>query len=137
MGWYIWELMGSQGHWGRVHGVVYPDGTVRDPAIAAAVLGFFRNRGPSAIPAVVDQEKRVTRAITEARQWLERTDARLSDGFSLAETLANFLEAGELVPMKDLPSRKVEELRQGPPNVAPLKVIMRKWIDVLDPELRR
>jgi len=32
VGWYIWELMAT-GNWGTVHGVFYPDGTVRDPAI--------------------------------------------------------------------------------------------------------
>ena len=44
VGWYIWELM-ITGNWGTVHGVFYPDGTVRDPSIVAALLGFFRNRG--------------------------------------------------------------------------------------------
>ena len=33
VGWYIWELM-ITGNWGTVHGVFYPDGTVRDPSIA-------------------------------------------------------------------------------------------------------
>ena len=45
VGWYIWELM-ITGQWGTVHGVLYADGTVRDPSIAAALMGFFRNRGP-------------------------------------------------------------------------------------------
>ncbi len=41
MGWYMWELMITK-RWGNVHGVFYPDGTVRDPSIAAAMLpGFF------------------------------------------------------------------------------------------------
>jgi hypothetical protein len=43
VGWYLWELMITQ-YWGDIHGVFYPDGTVRDPSIAAAVRGFFRNR---------------------------------------------------------------------------------------------
>ena len=33
------------GYWGPVHGVFYPDGTVRDPSTVAALLGMFRNRG--------------------------------------------------------------------------------------------
>jgi hypothetical protein len=37
VGWYIWELM-ITGNWGTVHGVFYPDGTVRDPSIVAALL---------------------------------------------------------------------------------------------------
>ena len=43
VGWYIWELMITK-RWGNVHGVFYPDGTVRDPSIPAAMLGMFRNR---------------------------------------------------------------------------------------------
>jgi hypothetical protein len=42
-GWYIFNLMIS-GYWGEVHGRFYPDGTIRDPAIIAAVMGFCRNR---------------------------------------------------------------------------------------------
>src|SRR5262249_1692041 len=42
MGFYIWELMIAK-NWGDVQGLFYPDGTVRDPVIAAAVMGIFRN----------------------------------------------------------------------------------------------
>jgi hypothetical protein len=48
VGWYIWELMITK-RWGDVHGVFYPDGTVRDPAIPAAMFGLFRNRSDNAI----------------------------------------------------------------------------------------
>jgi len=41
-GWYLFNLMIS-GYWGEVHGLFYPDGTIRDPAIIAAVMGFYRN----------------------------------------------------------------------------------------------
>ena len=34
VGWYIWELM-ITARWGTVHGVFYPDGTVRDPSISS------------------------------------------------------------------------------------------------------
>src|SRR5271163_1533322 len=43
MGWYLWELTIVH-EWGDVHGVFYPDGTVRDPSIVAAIMGFYRNR---------------------------------------------------------------------------------------------
>ena len=49
VGWYLFELMISGNYWSRVHGVVYPDGSVRDPSIAAAIMGFFRNRGEDMI----------------------------------------------------------------------------------------
>lgn len=45
VGWYLFELMIGKDMWSRVHGVVYPDGTVRDPSIVSAIYGFFRNRG--------------------------------------------------------------------------------------------
>jgi hypothetical protein len=44
IGWYLFELMIGVDGWNRVHGVVYPNGTVRDPAIVSAIYGFHRNR---------------------------------------------------------------------------------------------
>jgi hypothetical protein len=61
MGWYLWELTITH-EWGDVHGVFYPDGTVRDPSIAAAILGFFRNRGPNVVLEDLDRERWVARA---------------------------------------------------------------------------
>ena len=60
VGWYIWELM-ITGNWGTVHGVFYPDGTVRDPSIVAALFGFFRNRGENVVEDVPDRENHVTK----------------------------------------------------------------------------
>jgi len=42
-GWYLFNLT-IQGYWGEIHGLFYPDGTIRAPAIIAAVMGFYRNR---------------------------------------------------------------------------------------------
>jgi hypothetical protein len=36
----MWELIITH-PCGRAHGIFYPDGTVRDPSIVAAVLGFL------------------------------------------------------------------------------------------------
>ena len=74
VGWYIWELMITPA-WGDVHGVFYPDGTVRDPSIAAAVLGLFRNRGPNVVLENPDREGAVTRAVASGKQWLAQPDA--------------------------------------------------------------
>ena len=46
-GTYIWELMIGKS-WGDAQGVFYPDSTVRDPVIAAAIMGIFRNEGTTA-----------------------------------------------------------------------------------------
>jgi hypothetical protein len=43
-GWYVFELT-IEGYWSEIHGLVYPDGTIRDPSIIAALFGFYRNRG--------------------------------------------------------------------------------------------
>jgi len=70
VGWYIWELMITQ-RWGNVHGVFYTDGTVRDPAIPTAILGFFRNRGETVALEDPDREQWVTRKVAaDGRQAL-------------------------------------------------------------------
>ena len=46
--WYVFNLM-IEGYWNDVHGIFYEDGTVRDPAIAAAIVGCFRNRDLNAL----------------------------------------------------------------------------------------
>src|SRR5258708_37241906 len=69
MGWYLWELTITH-EWGDVHGVFYPDSTVRDPSIVAAILGFFRNRGANVVLEDPDRERWVARAVTGGRNWL-------------------------------------------------------------------
>jgi hypothetical protein len=97
MGWYIWELMIVRKGWGTIHGVFYEDGTARDPSILAAILGFFRNRGPDILPAVVDQDGYLTRVVADGKKWIAKPNASWEEGFNLAETAANLLEAGELI----------------------------------------
>lgn len=133
MGWYIWELMIVRNGWGTVHGVFYEDGTVRDPSIAAAILGFFRNRNQDILPAQADREGRITRVIEEGNAWLEQTDASWATGLDLAETAAHLLEAGELIPMREPPTRDVYLLRQGQPDLPALRELIRKYIDRLEP----
>ena len=134
MGWYIWELMVT-GQWGTVHGVFYQDGTVRDPSIAAAVLGFFRKRGPDIVPAVLDREGHVKRIVAESRAWLAQPDSKWEDGLHHAEEAANLLEAGELVPMRELPTREVSLLRDGPIDFPALRALLQRYIDILEPHI--
>ncbi len=131
VGWYIWELM-ITGQWGTVHGVLYADGTVRDPAIAAALLGFFRNRGPDVVPEVPDWEGRVTRAVADAKRWLANPDADWTAGLNLAERSANLLEAAQLIAMHDLPTRQVDLLRMGQPDMAKLRTLVQKFTGILE-----
>jgi hypothetical protein len=122
--------------WGTVHGVFYEDGTVRDPAIAAAVLGFFRNRSENAMPAIADNEGRITRVITNGREWLAREDAPWDEGLNLAETAANLLEAGELTAMRDPPTRRVGLMRKGQPDLPALRTLMAEYLQMLEPYRR-
>ncbi len=132
VGWYIWELM-ITGNWGTVHGVFYPDGTVRDPSIAAALLGFFRNRGPNVVAEVPDRENHVTEAVAKNKNWLADASPDWESGLDLAEISANLLEAAQLVPMHDLPSRQVELLRGGAPDITALRTMLEKFTALLEP----
>ncbi len=139
MGWYMWELMITH-QWGRVHGIFYPDGTVRDPSIVASVLGFFRNRGREVLPEVADAEGRVTQTVAEGKAWLASPNPSWEEGLDIAERAANLLEAAQLVPMYDPPTRNVELLRRGrmpnttaPPNFAALRPMLQKYIELLEP----
>ncbi len=132
MGWYIWELMIAQ-HWGDVHGVFYPDGSVRDPAIPAAILGFFRDRGPNIVLENTDREGWVMRAVDEGSKWLNDPAPDWNKGLDIAETEANLLEAAQLVAMRELPTRCVATLRSGKPDLPALQSTIRKYIAILEP----
>lgn len=132
MGWYIWELMITQ-YWGDVHGVFYPNGTVRDPSIPAAILGIFRNAGPGVVLENPDREGWVTRAVTDGKKWLDEPEPNWNKGLDIAETEANLLEAAQLVAMRDPPTRTVEALRAGGSDVPALQAAIRKFIAVLEP----
>ena len=119
-GWYLFELMIGKDMWSRVHGVVYPDGTIRDPSIVSAISGFFRNRGESAVRSDVNQEDYVRRACILAQRTLHA--ARQNQGFDhsndvenlleACEYIANLLEAGELVPMAYPPTARIASYRR-------------------------
>jgi len=132
VGWYIWELM-ITGNWGTVHGVFYPDGTVRDPSIVAALLGFFRNRGQNVVEDVPDRENHLTEAVTKNKTWLADPNPDWEAGLDMAEVSANLLEAAQLSPMHILPSRQVILLRNGQPDIPALRSILRKFTSLLEP----
>ncbi len=132
VGWYIWELM-ITGNWGTVHGVFYPDGTVRDPSIAAALMGFFRNRGPNVVEDVPDRENHLTEEVEKNKAWLIDSDPAWDGGLDLAEVSANLLEAAQLAPIHDPPSRQVALLRKGPPNLPALRSMLQRFTSLLAP----
>jgi hypothetical protein len=122
-GWYLFNLM-IQGYWGEVHGLFYPDGTIRDPAIIAAVMGFYRNRDLNTmirpVPNREGHAEKALKAIQEAlgddpNTFLHTTQStdKLLDA---AEYAANLLESAEMVPMIVPPSAQIQYWRQQPPE---------------------
>jgi hypothetical protein len=132
VGFYIWELMVTRS-WGTVHGVFHPDGTIRDPAIVAALLGMFRNRAADVMEAVPDREDFVTRAVAGNKKWLADPNATWDAGLDLAEISANLLEAGQLVAMYDPPTRRVDLLRRGAPDLPSLRALIGTLTGALEP----
>ena len=133
VGWYIWELMIVRKGWGIVHGVFYEDGTIRDPSIAAAIMGYFRKRTDDILPSIPDKEGWVTKVIDQSDAWLKDTKATWKNGLDIAETAANLLEAGELTAMRIPPTQEVEILRKGEENIKALKVLIIRFKNQLEP----
>jgi hypothetical protein len=122
-GWYLFNLI-IQGYWGEIHGLFYPDGTIRDPAIIAAVMGFYRNRDVNAIikpvPNREGHAERALRAIqtalkdeTDSFRHTKTSTDRILDA---AESAANLLEAAEMVPMFLPPTAQIRYWREQPPE---------------------
>jgi hypothetical protein len=133
VGWYIWELMIVRKGWGPVHGVFYEDGSVRDPSIAAAIMGFFRKRTADILPAVPDREGWVSKVIVQSEKWLNDPDKNWKNGLDIAETAAHLLESAEIASMRIPPTWEVEMLRQGEVNLTALKELITKFKDQLKP----
>jgi hypothetical protein len=133
VGWYIWELMIVREGWGKVHGVFYEDGTVRDPSIAAAIMGFFRNRSENILPCLPDLEGLVTKMTDSCDIWLNDPLRTWEKGLDIAETCAYLLEAGELTPMRIPPSQKVYSLRRGKVDLPALKDLIINFKNQLEP----
>ena len=141
VGWYLFELMIGSDMWNRVHGVVYPDGTVRDPSIVAAIGGFFRNRGLEALRPDVNQEDYVERALFYAERALRETRRPVGGGdpsadaeklLEACEFAANLLETGELVPMDAPPTARIEAYRrQEHPDCGVIRDFLTELIETL------
>jgi hypothetical protein len=132
MGWFIWELMIAH-YWGNVHGVMYANGTIRDPSIVAAIFGFFRNRGRGIVMEESDREGITSGVLDDARKWLANPNPDYFDGMVIAETEANTLEAAQLVGMRDLPTRRVDLLRAQPQNFGVLRELIKQFSAELAP----
>ena len=95
IGWYLFELM-MHGYWGDVHGVVYPDGTVRDPSIVAAIHGFYRKRDKqTSITPDPNKEGYAYRAVKMMEEALKQKTAVFKNKKSSTNYI---LEAANTVP---------------------------------------
>jgi hypothetical protein len=120
-GWYVFELM-VQGYWSEVHGLVYPDGTVRDPSIIAALFGFYRNRDlNTSVKPSPNREGHANRALQAIEAALKDDPSVFSHSktstdkiLDAAEYAANLLEAAEMVPMYEPPTAKIKFWREQP-----------------------
>ena len=113
VGWYIWELM------------VTP--------IAAAILGFFRNRGDSYVEDVPDRENHLTEAVAADKAWLANPTPDWQAGLNLAEVSANILEAAQLAPMHNPPTRQIDLMRKAQPDFPALRATLEKFVALLEP----
>ncbi|MBR5065566.1 MAG: hypothetical protein IKX09_04880, partial [Oscillospiraceae bacterium] len=121
IGFYLFNLV-SHGFWGDIHGLVYDDGTIRDPSVIAALFGFFRNRTTGRILANANKEGHAYKAVKAVEDALrvEPTTLFMSkpkttdDILDAAEYCVNILEACEMVPMWDAPSARIEIWRSMP-----------------------
>lgn len=119
VGWYLFNLV-INGFWGDIHGLVYPDGTIRDPAVIAALFGFFRNRSEERIKANPNKEGHAYRAIAKVEEALRvepttlfMSKPKTSDEIlEVAEYCINILESCELVPMWNSLSAQLEDYRR-------------------------
>ncbi|HEY4077991.1 MAG TPA: hypothetical protein VGM26_13760 [Rhizomicrobium sp.] len=132
IGFYAFELMVTK-FWGDIHGVFYPDGTVRDPAIPMALMGVFRKTDADFRLESPDRESWVTRAVTRGKEWLANPNPDWNKGLETAELAANMLQGNQLIAMREPPVRTVAILRAGAPDMAALKNIMRQYVAALEP----
>lgn len=119
--WYVFNLM-IEGYWNDVHGIFYSDGTVRDPAIAAAMIGCFRNRDiETLIPEKPNREQFASKALEKLSKLLldSHPDAfsyhqiRADDLLEVCEEIANLLECGQLTAMQIPPTARIEAWRKS------------------------
>ena len=131
MGWTIWELMVVRQGWGTVHGVFYEDGTVRDPAIPAAILGYFRNR-ENPMPYFPDREDKIGSFLSRTDQWKKEGSKDFETGIHIAEVGANMLESAMLAPMYEAPLWEVAQVRKNK-DLDGLKTLLDKYYRMLRP----
>ncbi len=118
VGWYVFNLV-IGGYWGAIHGLVYPDGTIRDPGAIAAVYGFYRKRDlNTSVKVNPNMEGHARHAIELVQEMLSGetevfrfSQHSVDEILEAAEYCANILESAEMVPMWEPPTARIETWR--------------------------
>ena len=82
---------------------------------------------------VPDRENHLTEAAAKNKAWLAAPEADWKTGLDLAEFSANLLEAAQLAPMHNPPTRQVDLLRSGSPNISALRSMLETFTSLLEP----
>lgn len=120
MGFYVYNLL-IEGYWADTHGLIYPDGTIRNPEAIAALYGFFINRSETRVRPNPNREGYVYRAIdglkkalTDDRGLFRNYDRTTEEILEAAEYAANLMEANGMVATNDPPSARILDWRAQP-----------------------
>lgn len=134
-GYFLWELMIGRSFWNDRHGVVYTDGTIRDPSIIAAVSGFFRRR-ENRTPYNANIEGQAGRVVSRIEDWLS-SDRDPAVGLDVLNHAANLLESNQLVPECDLPSAYYEDMKKNGADADGIAAKLDEWLPVLKADIER
>ncbi len=129
VGFYVFELM-IRGYWGDIHGIFYPDGTVRDPSTVTAMMGIYRNYSASRVKPNPNKEgkaeealKRLSRVMNDSAEVFHHKRSSSDEILEAAEWIINLLEGAELVPMYDPPRVRLYRYRAMPEEARDLDEI--------------
>ena len=129
-GFYLFNLIAG-GYWGDIHGLVYSDGTVRDPSIVSALMGFYTNRDESKrVHYNPNKEGYATAALDNLREALKdkvsvfHAERGSSDNLlEMMEVCANLLEGAQMVSMDEMPSAKIMAWKAQPSSERDIRAI--------------
>lgn len=132
-GYVLWDLMIGACCWRDKHGIVYPDGTIRDGAVVAAVSGFFRKR-ENRTAYNPDIEGWESNALNQMTLWLD-SGRNTEAGLNILNMTANLLEATQVVPERDLPLSTYYAMKNNGTTPDAIAEKFREWIPVLKSDI--
>lgn len=137
VGYFVWELMIGESFWNDRHGIVYTDGTIRDPSIVAAINGFYRKR-ENRLPYNSNIEGCSGGTVTMIEQWIASENKDIESGLEIVSRAANVLEGNQLVPECDLPTADYCSLRsKADLSEKDITEKLTEWMDILKADIRR